>query len=158
MLPTPWGRGATPFDTLWDVRREMDRLFEGYGRPTETSWSMPTEVRETADELRFNIELPGLRPEDIDLTVENNVLTITAEKKFEREEGKDEDGNYTLFERRYGKFSRSFTLPSTVEANAIKADFEHGVLSVSLPKSETAKPRRIQIGAGSGGKQISAKK
>lgn len=163
MLPTPWTRGTltSPFETLWDMRREVDRLLDGFGGFARlgsgdvSTWSMPTEVRESADEIRFMIEIPGLRPDDIDLTVENNVLTVSGEKKFEREEDQAE-GDYRLFERRYGRFQRSFTIPATVDANAIGAEYENGVLTLTLPKSEAAKPRRIEIGRGSGAKQINA--
>jgi HSP20 family protein len=149
---------ASPFGTLWDIRREVDQLLDGFGRINgETmSWSLPTEVRETADELQFAIELPGLRPEDIDLTVENNVLTISGEKKFEREEEKD-DGEYRLFERRYGRFTRSFTVPATVDAGKVSASYESGVLSISLPKTEAAKPRRIAIGGTPVSKQVGSR-
>jgi HSP20 family protein len=91
-------------------------------------------------------ELPGLKPDDVNVTVENGVLTISGEKKQEIQEGK-EDGDYYLFERRYGRFERSFTLPRSVSADQIKARFESGILTVSLPKAEGAKPRKVQIEA-----------
>jgi HSP20 family protein len=160
MLPTLWNRTRTsPFDALMDMHREMDRLLGGFDRPNGgelASWTTPTEVRETADALLFSIELPGMRSEDIELTVENNVLTVSGEKKFEREAAADE-GEYRLFERRYGRFSRSFSLPPTVDANKVDANYDSGVLTVRLPKSETARPRRIQIG-GTAARQVEGKK
>lgn len=108
---------------------------------------MPAEVVEAEDEVRFDIEAPGLREEDFDITLENNVLTISGEKKVEREEGR-KDSDYRLFERRYGRFQRSFTVPPTVRGDECSADYRNGVLSVRLPKSEEAKPRRIQVGNG----------
>jgi HSP20 family protein len=151
---------ASPFDTLWDMRREMDRMLDGVARlgvGDSAAWVLPTEVRETSEELRFDIELPGLRPEDIELTVENNVLTVAGEKKLERDEEKDE-GEYRLFERRYGRFSRSFTIPQIVDANAINAKYDHGVLTVRLPKHEASRPRRIEIGGSENTRQIGSTK
>ena len=161
MLPTPWSRGTvtSPFGTLWDIRREVDQLLDGFGKfnGETATWTLPTEVRETADELHFAIELPGLRSEDIELTVENNVLTVSGEKKFEREETKD-DGDYRLFERRYGRFTRSFAVPPTVDASKVNANYENGVLTISLPKTEAAKPRRITIGGSPMAKKVTAHK
>ncbi len=98
----------------------MDRVFDRFfGQPTATQgmglWVPAVDVRETDDELHVTAELPGLRPEDVTVTVENGVLTISGEKKQEIQEGKEE-GDYYLFERRYGRFERSFTLPRTVNA------------------------------------------
>jgi HSP20 family protein len=81
-----------------------------------TLWAMPAEVVETDEEIRFDIEAPGFREEDIDITLENNVLTIAGEKKIEQEEGR-KDSDYRLFERRYGRFQRSFTVPPTVRGD-----------------------------------------
>lgn len=140
-------RATTPFDALWDMRREMERLMNGLTTETQTtSWYLPAEVLETDNEIRFQIEVPGLRPDDIDLTVENHVLTVSGERKWEHEEGKKE-GDYHVFERRYGKFERSFAVPQQVNTAKIDASYENGVLKVTLPKMEEAKPRRIQIHA-----------
>lgn len=152
MIPTLWTRGTvtSPFDSVWGMRREVDRLLDGLNQLSsgeQAMWSAPTEVHETSDAIRFAIELPGMRPEDVEVTIENNVLMISGEKKFERQEGKEE-GEYRLFERRYGRFTRSFTVPPTVDPNRIQANFEDGVLKVVLPKTEEAKPRRIQVGGG----------
>jgi HSP20 family protein len=104
------------------------------------------DVRETNDEVHVTAELPGMKSEDVTVTMENGVLTISGEKKQELQEGKD-DGDYYLFERRYGRFERSFTLPRTVNAYQITARFEDGILTITLPKAENAKPRRVQIEA-----------
>lgn len=148
MLPSLTRRGQTisPFDALWDMRREMDRLFNGTTEPAAHAWAMPAEVLETDDAIRFVVETPGLRSEDIDVTVENNVLTISGEKKVERNEG--EKGEYHLYERRYGRFERSFALPRRVDAEHVDANYENGVLTVTLRKSEAAKPRRIKVADG----------
>lgn len=113
------------------------------------------DVTESKDDLRVMLELPGLRPEDIELNLEDNVLTISGEKKEEREE-EGQDNRWHLSERRYGRFSRSFVLPNQVEQDRVQASFENGVLSVTIPKSEKAKPRRIEIQSGNGRKQIEA--
>jgi HSP20 family protein len=160
MIPTR-NRGNA-FGTLVDMSREMERLMgsawaEGAQGGQAAQWGMPAEVVESGEEIRFEIEVPGVREEDIDITLENNVLTIAAEKKLEREEGRGES-DYRLFERRYGRFQRSFTVPPTVRGDACEARYEQGVLSVRLPKAEEARPRRIQIATGSGGRQVDAGK
>ena len=153
LYPTLWRSQAAPsvWDELSSARREMDRVFDRYfNQPTTAQglavWAPAVDVRETNDALQVTAELPGLRPEDVNVTVENGVLTIGGEKKQEIQEGK-EDENYYLFERRYGRFERSFTLPRTVNADQVKARFENGILTVSLPKAEEAKPRKVQIEA-----------
>lgn len=159
MLPSIRSRAnASPLSTLWDVHREMNRLWNGMAyanAENETAWGLPTEVREDNDGLHIEMEIPGVRPDDIELTVENSVLTVSGEKKFERSEGSE--GDYRLFERRYGRFSRSFTLPPTVDSNRVEAGYENGVLSIWLPKSEESKPRRIEIKAANGSRSIESK-
>lgn len=113
------------------------------------------DVMETTDDLRVTVELPGLRPEDVEVSLEDNVLTISGEKQEERrQEGRDE--RWHLAERRYGRFSRSFVLPRDVEHDRIQAHYENGVLHVTIPKSEKVKPRRIEIQDGNGQRQIEA--
>ena len=148
MLPSLTRRthNVSPFDALWDMRREMDRLFNASTEAATQAWAMPAEVVETDNEIRFVVEAAGLRPEDIDVTVENNVLTISGEKKVERNEG--DKGEYHLYERRYGRFERSFALPRRVDTEHVNADYDNGVLTVTLKKSEAAKPRRIKVGNG----------
>lgn len=155
MIPSVRNRGfmSAPLSALDEMRHEVDRLFGG-NLPTWTqdAWVMPTDVRETADAIEFTTEVPGLNPADIELTVENGVLTIAGEKKEERKEGHD-DG-YRLVERRYGRFERSFRVPPTVEADKVKARCENGVLTITLPKAEKARPRRIQIDSADGNREI----
>lgn len=149
---------SSPFEALWDMRREMDRLFSGVSQNVDTSVAgyMPADVLETDNELRFTIDVPGLDPDQIDVTVENNVLTVSGERTWEHEEGKQE-GDYHLFERRYGRFERSFALPQRVNAEGIQATCDHGVLTIVLPKLEEARPRRIQVKAGNGARKIETK-
>jgi HSP20 family protein len=111
-----------------------------------------TDVVETEKEIRVVAEMPGLKRDNIEIDVENNILTIRGEKREERTEG--EQGRWHLAERRYGTFSRSFVLPRDVDAENIQASFQDGVLTVSVPKSEKARRRRIEIGAMGGQQQL----
>jgi HSP20 family protein len=155
MLPSVRNRGfmSAPLSALDEVRNEMDRLF-GSALPTWTqeAWAMPTDVRETAEALEFTTEVPGLNPSDIELTVENGVLTIAGEKKDTRKE--EGEHGYRLVERRYGRFERSFRVPSTVEADKVSARCENGVLTITLPKAEKARPRRIQVQVSDGSREV----
>jgi|GEM_PF-347157 len=113
------------------------------------------DVVETETEIQVMIEMPGMQPNDIELGLENNILTISGEKQQERERGGDRT-TWHISERRYGQFSRSFLLPRDVEHDRIEASFEHGVLSVKIPKSERAKRRRIDIRSGNGPHRVEA--
>ena len=143
LYPTIWRtRAPNLWDGVFNVRNEVDRLL---GRRGETGPLFPVvDVRESTDELVLQAELPGLHSEDVSVSVENGVLTISGEKKQEIEEGQ-EGSEYRLIERRYGRFERSFTLPRSVDAGKVEAEFANGVLSVTLPKAEAAKPRRIEV-------------
>lgn len=148
MIPTLRSRGsiASTLDALWDMRREADRLLNGLGvenGQTDLAWAMPTEVVDTGAEIRFAVEMPGVDPADLELTLENNILTIAGEKKMQREEG--QESGYRLLERRYGRYERSFRVPSNVIGDQVNADYRHGVLHITLPKAEEARPRRIRI-------------
>jgi HSP20 family protein len=133
------------WDDIFSVRNELDKWFGRYGNgETLSSWAPVVDVKETADDITVRAELPGLNPEDVNVSVQDGVLTISGEKHDEREEGKA-DTNYHLLERRYGRFERSFSLPRTVNANDVKANFQNGVLNVTLAKAEEAKPRRIEV-------------
>lgn len=137
-----------------DLRRlnqVLDAAFTGWPFATESgdlmtsAWTPPTDIFEDADGLKILVELPGLRPEDVKLTVENLTLTIRGEKKQVAEEQTTKVHRY---ERSYGAFERSFALPSTVDVERVVAKFEHGVLTVTLPKAEKAKPRNIEVKVG----------
>ncbi len=114
------------------------------------NWLPAVNVEEAADELLLTAELPGMREEDVNVNIENNILTISGEKREAYtaggEEG-DEEHNYHVSERRYGSFHRSFTLPRSVQPDAIEAEFDSGVLTVRLPKAPEAKSRTIEIAA-----------
>lgn len=139
-----------PFREALSLREAMDRLFEesfvrpfrGWPTRVTTGLAVPVDMYETDDNLVVSADLPGLKPEDVDISITENTLTIKGEFRSE-EEG--ERGNVHFQERRYGKFQRSVALPSSVDTNAAEAEFEDGVLKVSLPKSEEAKPKQIEV-------------
>ena len=110
------------------------------------------DVVETEHEIEVHLEMPGMKADAIDISLENNILTINGDKRQERTEG-DERNTWHLTERRYGQFSRSFVLPRDVESDQIRASFEDGVLKVVIPKSEKARRRKIDISSGGAGSQ-----
>jgi HSP20 family protein len=103
------------------------------------------DIFENKNEIVLEAELPGMKPEDVNISIENNILTLHGERRFEK---KDESDNFHRVERSYGSFTRSFTLPSTVSSENANAEFQNGVLRLTLAKREEAKPRRIEIKAG----------
>ena len=140
---------------VFGLRREIDRLFEDtFGRGDAMSaWTPAVDVRETEKELRLEVELPGINPNDVELTAENGVLTIRGEKRSERKED-DDESRYHMVERSYGTFMRSFQLPQGLDQTKIEANYKDGILSIALPKAALPQPHRIQIG-GSQNNQIS---
>ncbi len=152
-----------PFRDLRTLQDEMNRLFSSTftrGGSDEQmfggNWTPSVDIFENKDNIVLEAELPGLKPEDVNISIENNVLTISGERKFEK---KDEGDNFHRVERGYGSFTRSFTLPPTVSAENATAEFENGILHLTLAKREEAKPRRIEIkgsGSQSTTKQINA--
>ena len=124
--------------------RLFDTFFNDAGEDLSSrTWTPPVDIQETDDAYRIHAELPGLTKDDIQITLENNVLRLSGERKFEKDVKKE---NYHRIERTYGSFSRSFALPTQVSSDKVEAKFENGVLSVVVPKAEQAKPRRISIG------------
>jgi len=137
----------SPFDRLADIRREMDRVFEGAtaGSVNGASyWVPPMDVTETTDHIECQIEVPGIDPEQIEIRLENGRLTIAGEKKSAYSGGA-EDGVVRHLERGFGRFERSLTLPRVVDGQRIRAVHENGVLMIVLPKAEEARARRIAI-------------
>lgn len=114
-----------------------------------TTWAPAVDIYESGEELVVKADLPDINEKDIDVRVENNLLTIRGERKFEKNVSED---NYLRVERSYGAFSRSFSLPNTVNTEAIHADYKNGVLTVKLPKREEAKPRQVKVQISSNGK------
>ena len=142
-----------PFRDLRTLQEEVNRLFstnlsrsfgdEGIGRG---AWAPSVDIYENKDQIVLEAELPGMKQEDFDLSIENNVITLRGERKFEKT---DETDNYHRVERSYGSFTRSFTLPQTVSAEEARAEYSNGVLRVTLPKREEAKSRRIEVSGAS---------
>jgi HSP20 family protein len=153
-----------PFRDLRSLQEEVNRLFSsnltrGFGEEgiARGAWNPSVDIYENKDQIVLEAELPGMKQEDFELTVENNVITLRGERQFEKKEDSD---NYHRVERSYGSFTRSFTLPQTVSAEGATAEYNNGVLRVTLPKREETKARRIQISgesASTSGKTIEAK-
>lgn len=131
---------------VFGLRREIDRLFEDtFGRgDSGNGWTPAVDVRESEKELRLEVELPGINPDEVELTAENGVLTVRGEKRTERKEG-DEGSRYHVVERSYGSFMRSFQLPQGLDESKIEADFNNGILTIHLPKAALPQPKKIQI-------------
>ena len=132
------------------LQEQVNRLFgnvlEHSGEESNlTSWATAVDIYETEHELVVKGDLPEVDPKELDIRVENNLLTIRGERKFEK---KVNEENYLRVERAYGSFSRSFSLANTVNSEAIKADYQDGVLTLTIPKREEAKPKQIKVNVG----------
>ncbi len=139
----PFRGGAT-------LQEQVNRLFGNVlDRSAEesnlTTWAPAVDIYETEHELVVKADLPEVDPKELDIRVENNLLTIRGERKFEKKVNED---NYLRIERAYGSFSRSFSLANTVNSEAIKADYLNGVLTLTIPKREEAKPKQIRVNVG----------
>ena len=142
-----------PFQDLLAIQDEMNQLFgqaTGQGGRTTggeagtRAWAPALDIAERNDAYVVTVEVPGIKPEQLDITLENGALTISGERRFETE---TKEQQFHRIERRYGAFRRSITLPNRVKADAIDASFEDGVLRVVVPKAEEAKPKRIEVRA-----------
>lgn len=138
-----------PFRELRGLQDEMNRLFNlgvsrsGNGEDiVRGAWSPSVDIFENQDKIVLEAELAGMKPEDVDISIENNIISLKGERKFEKNE---ESENYHRVERSYGSFVRSFTLPRTVVSDEAEASFNNGVLTVTLPKREETKARKIEI-------------
>jgi len=136
-----------PYRGVGSLQEQINRVFdEVVGRTTDESalstWVPAVDIYETEHELVVKADLPDVDPKDLDIRVENNLLTIHGERKFEK---KVSEENYLRVERSYGTFSRSFSLSNSVNPEAIKADYQNGVLTLSIPKREEAKPKQIKV-------------
>ena len=129
------------------LQEQFNRLFnEAWERNPQdaslTTWAPAVDIYETEHELVVKADIPEIKPEELDICVENNILTIRGERKFEKKVSED---NYLRVERTYGSFARSFSLANTVNSEAIKADYKNGVLTLNIPKREEAKPKQIKV-------------
>ncbi len=143
-------RWEQPFRGATTLQEQINRVFgDMVGRTAEesnlTPWAPAVDIYETEHELVVKADLPDVNPQDLDIRVENNILTIRGERKFEN---KVNEENYLRVERSYGSFSRSFSLANSVNSEAIKADYQNGVLTLSIPKREEAKPKQIKVNVG----------
>ena len=134
-----------------DLRMLQNRLFEPFfGRfefddaPATAAWAPPVDVAEDAEKIHVKVEVPGMDEKDLKVNYEDGLLTISGERQFERKD----DRNYHRIERAYGSFTRSFSLPRTVDAAQIVANYRNGVLEIEIPKKEEAKPKQIRINVG----------
>ena len=147
-------RRPSPFGEMLTLRQAMDRLFDDDFRPAR--WlsggpdgpALPLDVTTDPNMLTIEAALPGINPDDVDITVENGTVTISGKTAGERTA---EEGSYVLQEIRRGNFSRTVTLPTGLEADKAQATFEHGILRLEIPKAEQMKPRQIKISAVSDG-------
>src|SRR5581483_6282261 len=149
-----------PFRDFSTMQDRMNRLFRGMYSPegpeealTTTSFAPPVDIYEDEHNVTLKMEVPGIDEKDIDVCIESNTLTVYGERKFEKEEKEE---NFRRVERQYGSFSRSFTLPSSVDPREVSADYEKGMLKIKLAKKAEAKPKQIKVNVG-GEKTLEAK-
>jgi len=147
-----------PFRDVLALQNRMNSLFQDFNRGdndaiTTAAFVPPVDIYEDEHKIVLKLEVPGLKESDLDIQLENNVLTIKGERKFEKEEKEE---NFHRIERRYGSFFRSFTIPNTVNPESVKAGYDAGVLRVELEKRAEAKPKQIKVEIGKG--QIEAGK
>ncbi len=141
-------RTVSPWRELDEMTNRLSRMFDdGVTASSEgrSAWLPAVNVEETRDELVLTAELPGMRREDVEIELENNVLTLSGQKEETRTQGGEEERRFHLWERRWGSFQRSFTLPRTVRGDEISATFQDGVLRIHMPKAPEARGRKIEI-------------
>ena len=138
-----------PLRDLMTSQRGIDRLFKeaftpfyDEGESSTRTWAPPVDIYETENDIVLKAELPGMDPKDVEVKVEDNTLYLKGERKFEKEVRNE---NYHRVERSYGSFARSFSLPNSISSEKVKAEFKDGLLTLTLPKREEAKPRTIKI-------------
>jgi HSP20 family protein len=138
-----------PFRDLTALQTEVNRLFSrATGDVTDRqSWTPAIDVVETDDAIKLKAELAGMDPADISIEVQDNVLTVSGERRFQEEVKEDK---YYRIERRYGSFSRSLALPPTADESKVEAKYDNGLLEITVPKTEIAKPKKITVAVGAG--------
>jgi len=147
-----------PFRDMATLQGRLNQLFADYGRGTDelttTGFVPPVDIYEDEHNVTLKLEVPGIEEKDLAIRVANQTLTVRGERRFEQEEKEE---NFHRIERRYGTFTRTFTLPQTVDSEALKASYEHGVLTLTLPKKEAAKPKQIKVEINSGASAMQPK-
>ena len=138
-----------PFRDMLASRREFERFFRdafspavSEGELSTRTWAPPVDIYEDGDNLVLKAELPGINPDDVDIRVENNTLYLKGERKFEKEV---KEQNYHRVERSYGTFTRTFSLPNSIDSDKVAANYKDGVLTLTMPKKEEAKPKTIKV-------------
>lgn len=160
MLPLLTDR--TTRSPFWTLDRVMSDFFRTptmswYGEPTTARsnlWSFPVDMIETSSEYRFVFEVPGFQLSDLDVTLENQVLRVSGHRNYPYGQSEEDEGELRQFERRFGRFERSVILPRGVDVENVEAHCANGILTVTVPKVEAARPRRIEIRSGTGLGQI----
>src|SRR5579862_3325859 len=140
------------FSTMQDRMNRMNRMFREAYSPegpeealTTTSFAPPVDIYEDEHTITLKLEVPGIDEKDIDVRIENNMLTVHGERKIEKDEKEE---NFRRIERQYGRFTRSFTLPSSVDPGQVSAHYDKGVLKINLAKKAEAKPKQIKVNVG----------
>ena len=159
MVITRWD----PFRELSALQNRVNHLFQDFNRgqdelSTTTSFVPAVDVYEDEHKVALKLEIPGINQEDLDISLENNTLSVHGERKFEKEEKEE---NFHRIERRYGSFARSFSLPNTLDPESVRASYENGMLKIELAKREEAKPKQIKVnvsGAKAPGKTVEGAK
>ncbi len=143
-----------PFRDVLALQNRMNSIFQEYNRTNQGDGDLvsaafvpPVDIYEDEHKIILKLEVPGIKESDLDIQLENNVLTVKGERRFEKEEKEE---NFHRIERRYGSFYRSFTIPNTVNPESVKASYEAGVLKLELEKRAEAKPKQIKVAVGSG--------
>ena len=128
-------------DDMPAMRHFQDAINRFMTEPSIRPWTPPVDILETENELLLRMDVPDIQLKDVEIRLENDTLTVKGERKFEQPQGK----GYHRIERSYGTFARSFTLPNTVDVEKVRADYKNGVLAITLPKKDVAKPRTIRV-------------
>lgn len=149
----PAGLFESTLEPWTGLRREIDRVFDSVlsggrqvGFDGDSSWIPQMDIEEQEDAILLHVELPGVNPNDVSVTVENGVLTISGEKKLERNSDQPQyEGGFRMYERRFGRFERSLTLPQYINAEKAVANYRNGVLTLELPRSAESRRKKIEI-------------
>jgi|SwirhisoilCB3_FD_contig_51_1744667_length_670_multi_3_in_0_out_0_2 HSP20 family protein len=137
----------SPFQDMYTLQNRLNSLMQDFNRNddeslTSSAFVPPVDIYEDANHIVLKLEVPGMKQEDLDIQLENQMLTVRGERKFEKE---TKEENYHRMERRYGSFARSFTLPNTIDPESVKAHYDSGILTVELGKRAEAKPKQIKV-------------